>query len=211
MSDSRRKFLKLGILAALFAAAPVKNALGQSWKDRDANPGTGPSTDLQDPLANYTKATFKSYLHSIFQLHAVGGIVEVTLLQVDDLPAAKGGECFSLLFRGGSRALRQDNYPLYHPSLGTFRLFLVPVGTDRNGAQGYLATINRLSYVDALAPAPTRSSQGNNSSTSAPAPPSDSPATTPPAQSTTPRQQPKPRKKIRKPSWKRTDDDYFEY
>jgi len=38
MSDSRRKFLKAGLLAALFAAVPLKNVLGQSWKDKDGNP-----------------------------------------------------------------------------------------------------------------------------------------------------------------------------
>src|SRR5207253_1927020 len=93
-----------------------------------------------------------------FRLHTGFSVVAVTLLKIDDLPAAKGGECFSLLFRGGGGpALRQNTYSIAHPALGTFLLFLVPVGADSNGAQGYLATLNRLSLKDAAAPAPTKS------------------------------------------------------
>src|SRR5437773_7600417 len=109
MSTSRRKFLKTGMLAAMFAAIPLRNVAGQSWKDRDGNPGEAPVVQ-GDPLSNYSRATFKSYLNSIFALHTVFGIVAVTLLKVDDLPSSRGGECFSLLFRGGSRALRQETY-----------------------------------------------------------------------------------------------------
>src|SRR5690349_23961084 len=157
VSDSRRKFLKTGIIAALFAAVPFKHVLGQSWKDRDGNPGETPPVQ-SDPLGNYSKATFTSYLNSIFQLQTVAGIVAVTLTRVDDMPAPKGGECFSLLFRGGSRAFPQGTYTVTHPSLGVFALLLVPAGSDQNGAQGYLATINRLSPADfANMSAPSRS------------------------------------------------------
>ena len=214
MSTSRRKFLKAGMLAALFAGVPLQNALGQSWKDRDGNPGDNPESQ-NDQLANYTKATFISYLNSVFALHTVTGIVGITLLRVDDMPSAKGGECFSLLFRGGSRTLRQDSYTLVHPSLGTFQLLLVPVGTDDNGAQGYLATINRLSYVDALAnPAPTRSSttqrSGSTTRTATPLPANGPPAQPTNRVTTTPGERPKPVKKNRKPSWKSNDNQDFD-
>ena len=217
MSNSRRKFLRTGLLAALFAAVPLKQTFGQSWKDRDGNPGETPPAQ-SDPLGNYSKATFRSYLNSIFQLHTVAGIIEVTLLQVDDMPAPKGGECFSLLFRGGSRALSQNTYTIVHPSLGTFALLLVPSGSDQNGAQGYLATINRLSPADfANMSAPSRTSRTAPSS-AAPttsSPPSSNPApivtptvtpVTPSVVPVTPAPARKPRKhRRRKPSWK--DDD----
>jgi hypothetical protein len=212
MHNSRRKFLKTGVLAALFAAVPLKDALGQSWKDRDRNPGNNPEAQ-NDPLANYTKATFISYLNSVFELHTANGIIGVTLLKVDDMEAPKGGECFALLFRGGSRELRQDSYTLVHPALGTFQLLLVPVGTDDNGAQGYLATINRLSYREALSnPAPKGSSKSTPSGSTQSAPtstpaaaPSNSPAISP--ATTTPRALPKPSKKNRRPSWKNNDNE----
>jgi hypothetical protein len=221
MSDSRRKFLKAGVLTALFAAVPLRDVLGQSWKDRDGNPANNPEPQ-NNQLANYTKATFISYLNSVFELHSTTGVVAITLLQVSDMPAPKGGECFALLFRGGSRELRQDSYTLVHPSLGSFQLLLVPVGTDEYGAQGYLATINRLSYRDALAnPAPTKSTTKGFGSTpppatQAPSPtatpaPVNSPAITPAAPpATTPRARPKPVKKNRKPSWKSNDVEDFE-
>ena len=111
MSGSRRKFLKAGMLAALFAAVPLKNVLSQSWKDRDGNPNEGnpPGIQNNDPLASYSKAAFVSYLNSIFQLHTGFSVVAVTLLKVDDMMAPKGGECFSLLFRGGGGSALPQN------------------------------------------------------------------------------------------------------
>jgi hypothetical protein len=90
----------------------------------------------------------------VFQLYTDGETVAVTLTRVGDMPSPQGGECFTLLFRGGTRAHTQDTYALSHPALGKFKLFLVPVGTDKYGAQGYLATINRLSPYDAATIAP---------------------------------------------------------
>lgn len=224
MSTSRRKFLKAGMLAAIFATVPLRNVPGQSWKDRDGNPGEFPGAQ-SDPLSTYTKETFKSYLNSIFQLHTVFGIAEVTLSEVDDFPSARGGECFSLLFRGGSRPLRQDNYVLVHPALGRFSLLLVPTGSDRNGAQGYIATLNRLSYADLLNnPAPRRSGVELGPALPAatpagtpvsPAPASEAPAVTAPSQPAAPATQSpkvitKPARK-RKPSWKEIENEILEF
>jgi hypothetical protein len=214
MPDSRRKFLKAGLLAALFAAVPLKNVRGQKWTDQSDNPGAG-SQDPNDPLANYTKATFVSYLNSIFQLHTVSGIVAVTLLKVDDMAPPKGGECFSLLFRGGSRGFGQDTYTIDHAALGTFKLLLVPVGTDDNGAQGYLATINRLTYVEALAPAPKgkpakRTWMENSTTPTNATPHITSPTQSPSPATITPKEPPKPVKKKRKPSWKMNDNEDFD-
>ena len=218
MSGSRRKFLKLGALATLFAAIPFKTLLAQGWKDRDGNPANTPPAQA-DPLANYTEATFRSYLNSIFQLHTVTGIVEVTLLQVSDMQAPKGGECFTLLFRGGSRPHRQDTYTMVHAALGTFQLLLVPTGTDQNGAQGYVATINRLSLADAAKMAPPTKQTGRSQPATTPSapvtatPPAVTPSVTPNTQPTAPvvsPSAPAPKKpqpsKGRKPSWKDLDE-----
>lgn len=153
MSTSRRKFLKASMVAALFAAIPLRNVSGSSSNYRIASL----LDDPPDPLSTYSKAAFQSQVNSIFQLYAGTRVVEVALKQVGDMPAATGGECFTLLFRGGSKALKQNTYKLVHPSLGTFSLLLVPTGPDRNGAQGYVATINRLTYVQDLNnPPPTK-------------------------------------------------------
>ena len=68
MTDSRRKFLKLGALATLFAAVPFKSLMAQGWKDRDGNPANTQPAQT-DPLANYTEATFRSPKHSREFLH----------------------------------------------------------------------------------------------------------------------------------------------
>jgi hypothetical protein len=141
MTKSRRNFLKVGLLATAFAALPVKKAFMQS------NGGDGPPA-LDDPLAAYSKSAFASYLNSVFQIHTADGTVDVNLVRIDDLPSRPNGECFSLIFRGGSEALKQDTYELDHAALGTFQLLLVPAGTSENGAQQYAATINRLSAAE---------------------------------------------------------------
>ena len=167
--ESRRTFLKVGLLAAVFETVPLKKVFSQSFKARDGNPGETPLAQT-DPLVNYSKATFVSYLNSIFQIQSTLGIVEVTLAKVNDMQAAKDGECFSLLFRGGRAALKQNTYVMVHPALGTFQLFLVPSGSDQNGAQEFSATINRLSLADfTRVVAPSRTTAGaqrNNSQAS---------------------------------------------
>jgi len=217
LSNSRRTFLRTGLIAALFAAVPFKHVFGQTFKERDGNPGETPVTQT-DPLGNYSKAAFTSYLNSIFQLQTSFGIVAVTLTKVDDMPSAKGGECFTLQFRGGSRALPQDTYMITHPSLGTFALLLVPSGSDQNGAQSYLATLNRLSPADfANLSAPSRATRIAPAITSTPAPITPSPVVTPTVTPTAPTVIPvtpasvrKPRKhRRRKPSWKNDDFQRF--
>jgi len=189
MSTTRRTFVKAGLIATAFAALPVKSILGQSWKQNDGNPGNTPEVQT-NPLGDYTKATFQSYLNSIFQLHTINGIVAVTLISVDDLEAPKGGESFALIFRGGSRAEGQDTYTMVHPSLGTLQLLLVPGGADENGAQSYVATINRLSLADAAKyPPPTRTTRIQPSKTTTPtSAPTSTPANRSPA--ATPRNAP---------------------
>jgi hypothetical protein len=153
--------------AALFTTVPLESVFSQSFKERDGNPGETPPTQT-DPLANYSKSAFVSYLNSIFQIQTARGVVDVTLAKVDDMPAPKGGECFSLVFRGGRAALKQDTYVMVHPALGTFQLFLVPGGSDQNGAQEYCATINRISPADlANLTAPSRRTGSQGSSTNA--------------------------------------------
>ena len=194
MLISRRTFIRAGTLAALFAGVPLAtiNVLGQRiHKSPDDNP-VDEAAQIYGALSNYTKATFVSYIDSVF-VFRVPGVrkdIEVTLMQVSDMTAAPGGECFSLLFRGGGGpALRQNTYTVEHPALGTFKLFLVPVGTDDNGAQGYLATINRLSYKAAMTPPPSGKPSGK-AKPAAPAQPQNNPQRT-----TTPADSPEPIKK----------------
>jgi hypothetical protein len=212
MSISRRKFLKVGTLVALSAAIPV-NVFAQNRKDGDGNPVDQQPIQL-DPLAHYTRSAFSSYVNSIFQIYTGYSVVEVALAEVNDLmPAgstpANGRECFSLLFRGGSVALPQNTYRIDHPSLGSFKLFLVPGSPDDVGAQSYVAIINRLAY-DQLTSPPGKSKPSDRTKPEPPtSPPSatPTPTTTEPAETTTPPQKAQPSRK-RKPSWKGNDKGF---
>jgi hypothetical protein len=166
MSITRRKFLKAGTLVALSAAIPLKVAGQQPRKVNDGNPIDQSRDVAADPLSTYTRSTFSSYLNSIFRLYTGYSTVDLALVEVKDLApgantARTGAECFSLLFRGGSVALKQNTYKIEHPSLGTFPLFLTPGTADDNGAQSFVAIINRIPYSEAQRPAPTRRSKGN--------------------------------------------------
>lgn len=141
MFTTRRRFLKAGSLATLFAALPLKNVLGQRWKDHDGNPAAGDITMAGLPY--YSRQVFDRYVNSVFQLHSGSSMVGVTLEKVSDMAAPQGGECFTLLFRGGATINRQDTYTLVHPALGAFQLLMVKVAPNKRGEQGYLATINR--------------------------------------------------------------------
>lgn len=209
MSITRRKFLRAGTLLALSAAFPLETVLAQqSPKEKDGNP----FDQSTDNLSNYNKAAFSSHLNSIFRLYTGYSTVEVALLEVKDMkPAGSAGECFSLVFRGGDKALGQNTYWLEHHSLGTFQLFMTPGGADDNGAQSFVAIINRISYGPALISAPTRSTKSRD--TIKPDTPVTSPTTPTPAETKpkpaapntpTPAQKTKPTRRI--PSWKRPDD-----
>src|SRR5882762_7452947 len=166
MSITRRKFLKAGTLAALTAAIPLRVIGQQPRKVNDGNPIDQSKDVAADPLSGYSRAAFSSYLNSVFRLYTGYSTIDVALVEVKDLApgtntAQTGAECFSLLFRGGSVALRQNTYRIEHPSLGAFPLFLTPGTADDNGAQSFVAIINRLPYSEAQRPAPTRRSKGN--------------------------------------------------
>jgi hypothetical protein len=94
-------------------------------------------------LETFTIATFSGQEGSIFRLFlASGEALAATLLQVTAL-SAKGpsGEelprkrvPFSLIFRVPAPGrFEQKIYRLEHPIIGTFDLFLVPIGREPDG------------------------------------------------------------------------------
>jgi hypothetical protein len=194
MAISRRRFMRAGAIAAIAAGVCLKPSLNTLAQDLIGQS----SASSTDPLANYTQATFAQYVDSIFRLR--GRVtVDVTLMKVQDtLPAkvsrAGGRESFALHFRGGDIALPQDTYQVEHAALGSFMLFLVPTGADENGAQGYVAIINRLSYSGKTA-APKLPTKSRGTKPTTGGPPAGQPET-PPAQPETPQaptpQKPKP-------------------
>ena len=92
-------------------------------------------------LDNFTIATFETHLGGTFSVsvddeHLTMELIEVTDLTSRSGPAAANRERapFSLLFRGPRQiVLPQRIYRMKHEDIGTFELFLVPIGPDRHG------------------------------------------------------------------------------
>ena len=100
------------------------------------------------PLDSITYENFKELLHSKFQVQGSAGSVELELIEANGKPAEAvktqlpvGN--FSLLFAGPTNSfLPQQTYQFTHEKLGTFDLFIVPIGKDQNGYR-YQAIFNR--------------------------------------------------------------------
>jgi hypothetical protein len=73
---------------------------------------------------------FRQYLNTVFGVApGAGARVPLVLAAVTEPPVCAGLEQFSLVFhaRAGSSALH-GTYPVLHPSLGRFELFIAPIG-----------------------------------------------------------------------------------
>jgi len=74
-----------------------------------------------------------------------GETLELELVEVVEHQSAPGQEQFSAFFRAPLNApVAQGVYQLEHAQLGTFGIFLVPVGRDQRGVE-YEALFNRIS------------------------------------------------------------------
>jgi hypothetical protein len=96
-------------------------------------------------LENLKVNSFSELLNTNFRVR-IGGdkIIELELVEAKDLTSNKRQERFSLLFRGPlDVALEQSIYNMEHDRMGSFDLFLVPVGVNESGRE-YEAIFNRL-------------------------------------------------------------------
>jgi hypothetical protein len=97
-------------------------------------------------------ATFAPYVNTGFYLLLNRKWVLTRLVELKNLcPKSAGqsvqnyGECFSLIFRAARGwKIEQKTHTLRHGALGTFSLFIVPVGRrGRASVEYYEAIINR--------------------------------------------------------------------
>src|SRR5262245_10252560 len=94
-------------------------------------------------LETFTIAMFAGRLGETFWIHLESGtMLEAELLEVTPLStrSAQGTEIqrprapFSLVFRSPAHTrLVQSIYQMAHPVIGTFEIFLVPIGLDAQG------------------------------------------------------------------------------
>lgn len=95
--------------------------------------------------ATLTEKEFSKHVNTKFRI-ANEAPLELELTQVKGYLSQQfeqgGMERFSAYFDGpGDRLLPQGTYPLDHESMGSFELFLVPIGKNERGYQ-YEAVFN---------------------------------------------------------------------
>lgn len=138
---SRRRFLvNCSAVAVTASVAPI--TLG------------GPSGRRAVSLDQIGVSDFARQLNTAFTVRpSRGDAVELVLVEVRSLVSLKnaspnaedaGNEKFALLFRGAPAApLKQNTYSFEHQRLGTFRMFIVPIGCMDKSQCYYEATFNR--------------------------------------------------------------------
>ena len=146
MVVSRRDFMKRGSLVIL--AAGTSLCICDPTFGKNTGVGSSASAQAYDPLLYFTKATFATYLNTVFRIYPTGSqLVKAKLIEVNDIgpvpdhPVSER-ECFVLKFSGPS-SLSQGTYRIEHDVLASFKLFLVSSGKDKKGFY-YQAVINRL-------------------------------------------------------------------
>jgi len=148
--STRRDLLKAGMMAAVAAAIGAEAVEAAVRPAPVAEPAAPVGAAETAPAIALFRATFSPLLGERFGARgSTGSTAALRLAAVRDLPSADrlglvdSEECFSLRFDGQARRpLGQGTYTLWHPSLGAFPLFLVPMG--RLGrVLTYEAVINR--------------------------------------------------------------------
>jgi hypothetical protein len=135
---TRRQVLKVGGLG-MMAAVGVTGAL--------AGPTAAARRSARVPLP-HTKdlrfTTFHPLLGTTFTVAAAGGTQDLILSKITEHPTARPGkgECFSLIFSSSDSTTQSGTHTLVHPSLGSFGMFISPVG-DEPSSQRYEAVVNR--------------------------------------------------------------------
>ncbi|MEK6409225.1 MAG: hypothetical protein AABN34_20055 [Acidobacteriota bacterium] len=96
-------------------------------------------------LDTLTAETFSEQLKTTFRIRlSDSNHIDVELTEVTPARQRPRQEQFAILFRGPrDTLLAQGTYLLEHDAIGSFDLFLVPVGMDDQGID-YEAVFNRL-------------------------------------------------------------------
>jgi Domain of unknown function (DUF6916) len=96
-------------------------------------------------LENLKLNSFSDYLGTKFLAYRGDDKgVELELIQAEDKRSNARQERFALLFRGPlDMVIEQGTYSMEHDKLGSFDLFIVPIGVNESGRE-YEAVFNRL-------------------------------------------------------------------
>lgn len=103
---------------------------------------TGRKTKMSE---NISRDSFAGQLNTKFHIHFTPeNIVETELTEVTELKKTPRSQSFSILFLAPiNDPFIQGVYRMEHPELGSFELFIVPVGKNEKGIK-YEALFNHL-------------------------------------------------------------------
>jgi hypothetical protein len=93
----------------------------------------------------FSAEAFGKLVNKTFTVHGPKGVVHLVLADVKAGPQDPRTNQFSLLFAApATTTLPEGTYPVDHPGLETFSLFVIPAGADRNGQALWRADFNLL-------------------------------------------------------------------
>ncbi|MHC4695587.1 MAG: DUF6916 family protein [Planctomycetota bacterium] len=147
---TRAEFLRTVAVGA-GAAIPGMTAFGA--QDGEHSGGAAVDASRLSPMESnrlmaekLTKEAFSNCLHSKFRIldKSSPTVIEAELVEVHEGRSSAQHEQFSVLFAGPCEpCLPQRTYEVEHAAMGSFDLFLVPIGADQDGTR-YEAVFNRL-------------------------------------------------------------------
>jgi len=131
--------LKVGGLGIL-AAVGVTGGLAEQAAVAASRPARIPLPHAKD----LRRTTFQPLVGTTFNVAVAGGAQALVLAKINEHPTARPGrgECFSLIFSSSDSTAQSGTHTLTHPSLGSFGMFISPVGDQPSGQQ-YESVINR--------------------------------------------------------------------
>lgn len=129
MSMTRLRFLSILSSGFAFAAAGVGRMLA--------------SPDRETVVLS--SASFHQLKNTTFSVSGPRGVVRLVLEDVKAGPQDRRTNQFTLIFAGADSAkLPEGTYPVAHPRLDAFAIYVVPAGTSGDGKTRYRADFNLL-------------------------------------------------------------------
>ena len=87
---------------------------------------------------------FAKYLHEKFRIRLNEQTIEAELTDISEHLVSPRQERFSIVFRTSNEMLLEQGLRLFeHDQMGSFELFIVPIGRDEDGTY-YEAVFNRM-------------------------------------------------------------------
>ena len=140
MAISRRTFLGRSSVLGIAAVFPLT-----SHARHNAGVSSSLNAAQHDLLSRLTSESFSKDLNTNFEIQVSAlNAQELELIEVSKKKVHRNTESFDVLFCGNKEnQFTQGTYTIHHPRLGSFPLFVVPVGNGKNGVF-YQAVFSRM-------------------------------------------------------------------